>query len=193
MEEKSVTEQQQIMQLIIFRIGEEEFGIPIYEVQEIIKAGMITPVPDSPNFIKGLINVRGNIVAIIDVRARFSLHTAPQVARHIVIVKEESGAFGLMVDEVIEVLRIQESEIKRAPRLMPQIREECVLGILTREGRLIILLDISKVISEDQLAKLAESDHFSVQFGSEKIAAALDAKARQPKTRNKNRKLGNKP
>src|ERR1700723_3139419 len=115
MEEKSVLqtakEKQQIVQLIVFRIGDEEFGVPIGAVQEIIKVGVITPIPDSPVFIKGLINVRGDIVAIIDVRARFFLSSQEEPSRHIVITKQDGSLFGLMVDEVMEVLRIRESDI----------------------------------------------------------------------------------
>ncbi|MES2218006.1 MAG: chemotaxis protein CheW [Pseudomonadota bacterium] len=163
MEEKSVLastkEKQQIIQLIVFRVGDEEFGVPINAVQEIIKIGNITPIPDSPDFIRGLINVRGDIVAIIDVRARFSLPTEEEPSKHIVIVKQEGNLFGLMVNEVMEVLRIQESDIKAPPQLMAKIQEDYVYGVITHDSRLIILLDVTKVLSEDELIRLASLTH----------------------------------
>jgi purine-binding chemotaxis protein CheW len=159
MEEKSVVastqEKQQIIQLIVFRVGDEEFGVPIGAVQEIIKVGIVTPIPDSPSFIKGLINVRGDIVAIIDVRARFSLPTEEEPSKHIVIVNQEGSLFGLMVNEVLEVLRVQKSDIKTPPQLMTKMHEDYVYGVITHDARLIILLDVNKVLSEDELVRLA--------------------------------------
>lgn len=155
-ESQSTKEKKQIIQLIVFRVGDEEFGIPISDVQEIIKISTITPIPDSPEFIKGLINVRGDIVAIIDVRARFFLTTQEEPSRHIVITKQEGSFFGLMVDEVMEVLRIQESDIKPPPRLMTKINEYYVHGVVTHDGRLIILLDVAQVLSEEELVRLTE-------------------------------------
>jgi purine-binding chemotaxis protein CheW len=153
---QSVSDKQQLMQLIVFRIGDEEFGVPISAVQEIIKVGTITPIPDSPAFIKGLINVRGEIVAIIDVRARFFLSMDAEPSRHIIIARQDENLFGLLVNEVMEVLRIQESDIKSPPRLMTKIHEDYVHGVITHDGRLIILLDIQQVISEEELIKLAD-------------------------------------
>lgn len=160
MEGKSVMvsskEKQQITQLIVFRVGDEEFGVPIGAVQEIIKVSTITPIPDSPDFIKGLINVRGDIVAIIDVRARFYLNTKEEASRHIIIAQHEGNLFGLLVNEVMEVLRIQESDIKPPPRLMTKIHEDYVHGVVTHNERLIILLDLEHVLSEDELVRLSE-------------------------------------
>jgi purine-binding chemotaxis protein CheW len=141
MKEKSVLQMQEtqpVIQLIVFRVGDEEFGVPIGTVLEIIKVGVITPIPDSPSFIKGLINVRGDIVAIIDVRARFSLSTQEELSRHIVIIKQEGSLFGLLVNEVLEVLRIHNSDIKAPPRLMSKIHEDYVRGVITHDARLIL-------------------------------------------------------
>lgn len=175
MQDKSVllstTEKQQIIQLIIFRVGDEEFGVPISDVQEIIKAGAITPIPDSPGFIKGLINVRGDIVPIIDIRVRFKLPTAEEPSKHIVIVKPAGDLFGLMVNEVMEVLRVQASDIKPAPQLMNKIHEDYVHGVITHGSRLIILLDVDKVLEEDELIKLA-----AVKGSQTKLDADADVK-----------------
>jgi len=146
---------QRLLQLIVFRVGDKEFGVHIESIQEIIKVGAITPIPDSPDFIKGLINVRGDIVAVIDVKERFSLGESDDEQRHIIIAKQNDNIFGLMVDEVMEILRVQGTDIKPPPHLMNKIHRDYVYGVITHEGRLIILLNLNQVLSEDELSKLA--------------------------------------
>lgn len=181
----------QLMQLIVFRVGDEEFGVPIEAVQEIIKIGLITPIPDSPEFIKGLINVRGDIVAVIDVRARFFLSTHDDFPKHIIIAKQNGNLFGLMVDEVIEVLRVQESEVKPPPQLMTKIHEEYVHGVLTHEGRLIILLDLNQVLSEEELIRLADltrAHHSPDEVKSQAEAYDLSMQEKSKTVRGKKKK-----
>jgi len=141
-----------VIQLIVFRAGNEEFGVKIEEVREIIKLGSVTPIPESPDFIKGIINVRGEIVTAIDIRSRFSLPIAEEIeSKHIVVTKKDENLFGLIVDEVIEVLRIQGKEIKPAPSLIDSINEKYVDGIISHEDRLIILLNLDRVLSQQDL------------------------------------------
>lgn len=147
-------------QLIIFRVSKEEFGVPIEAVQEIIKFENTTPIPDAPSFIKGLINVRGEIVTVIDVRDRFSLPCLTQgISKHIVITKQRENLYGLMVDEVIEVLRIQDTDIKPPPAIMTNVQQEYVNGIVTYDERLIILLNLGEVLSEKEMIKLFNMTH----------------------------------
>lgn len=158
----TLAEEAKIIQFIVFHVGEEEFGVPISEVREIIKAGVVTPVPDSPDFIRGLINVRGDIVATIDLRARFSLRVRRTVdSKHTIITKQQDNLFGLMVDEVTEVLRVPETLIKKAPKLVTTLHDEYVAGVLPLENRLIVLLDLGRVLSEEELARLAELNRHS--------------------------------
>ena len=150
-------EEAKVIQLIVFNLGDEEYGANINQVREIIRTGTITPIPDSPDFIKGVSNVRGEIPVIIDLKARFFLPIKKDAAnKHIVITKQEKNIFGLLVDEVTEVLRIQETEIKSAPELVTRIDREYVSGVITLENRLIILLDLTKVLSAEQLTRLTE-------------------------------------
>jgi purine-binding chemotaxis protein CheW len=145
-------ERPSIFQLIVFRAGNEEFGVPIDAVREIIKVGLITPIPASPNFISGITNVRGEIITAIDVRLRFSLpFDRKSQPKHIIVTKQEDGLFGLIVDEVIEVLRIHESDIKPPPQLVTQIHKKYVSGVVTNNSRLIILLDLSQVLAQKDL------------------------------------------
>lgn len=144
-----------IVQLIIFHVGNEEFGVPIGEVREIIKAGAVTPIPDAPNFIGGLINVRGDIVATIDLRARFSMSTADSTElKHTIIMRQGENLFGLMVNEVTEVLRVPETEIKNTPEGLVELNDDYVCGVLPINNRLIILLNLARVLSEHNLPDL---------------------------------------
>jgi len=154
----TLEEEAQVIQLIVFNLGNEEYGADINQVREIIRTGAITPIPDSPDFIKGVSNVRGEIPVIIDLKARFFLPSSKRGVedRHIVITEQEKSIFGLLVDEVTEVLRIPETDIKSAPELVIRMDREYVNGVITLEDRLIILLDLSKVLSSEELAKLTE-------------------------------------
>jgi purine-binding chemotaxis protein CheW len=145
-------EEKAIIQLIIFVAGNEEFGVPIDAVREIIKIGMVTPIPNSPDFIKGIVNVRGEIVTAIDVKSRFCLASVNDVEpKHIVVTKQEDGLFGLIVDEVIEVLRLQKNEIKPPPSLVTQIHKKYVNGVVAHDSRLIIILDLTSILSQKEL------------------------------------------
>ncbi|MFB0555605.1 MAG: chemotaxis protein CheW [Phycisphaerae bacterium] len=145
------------LQLIVFNLGDEEYGANINQVREIIRTRTITPIPDSPDFIKGVSNVRGEIPVIIDLKARFFLPQDEDVeSKNIVITEQEKNIFGLLVDEVTEVLRIPETDIKPTPELVTRIDRTYISGMITIENRLIILLDLTKVLSEEELAKLAE-------------------------------------
>jgi len=154
----TLEEEAQVIQLIVFNLGDEEYGADINQVREIIRTGTITPIPDSPDFIKGVSNVRGEIPVIIDLKARFFLPAVKRDVedRHIVITEQEKNIFGLLVDEVTEVLRIPQTDIKSAPELVTRIDREYVSGVITLENRLIIMLDLSKVLSSEELGRLTE-------------------------------------
>ena len=160
-------EEVRIIQLIVFHLGDEEFCADINQVREIIRIGPITPIPDSPGFIKGVTNVRGEITVVIDLRARFSLRLKEEAeSKHIIITKQEKNLFGLLVDEVAEVLRIPETEIKATPELVTRIDRVYISGVITIQNRLIILLDLNKVLLEEELARLSE-----VQLGHNAVEA----------------------
>jgi purine-binding chemotaxis protein CheW len=154
--EIAVGEEAKIVELIIFNLGDEEFGTEISQVREIIRKGKITPLPDSPAFIEGVTNVRGEITVVIDLRARLFLLRKKEVeSKHVVITEQEQNLYGIMVDEVTEVIRIPEREIRSTPELVIRIDRKYIRGVITLENRLIILLDIAKVLSEEELTKLA--------------------------------------
>jgi purine-binding chemotaxis protein CheW len=150
-------EKSKVIQLIVFNLGDEEYGANINQVREIIRTGNITPIPDSPDFIKGVSNVRGEIPVIIDLKERFFLPIRKDGGnKHIVMTERDKSVFGLLVDEVTEVLRIPQTDIKPAPEIVTRIDREYVNGVITLENRLIILLDLHKVLSPEELARLTE-------------------------------------
>ena len=146
-----------VVELIIFHLGDEEFAAAIDQVREVITRGPIAPIPNSPPFIRGVANVRGEVTLIVDLRAYFSMPAAPEAqSRHIVITRQEQNLFGLMVDEVTAVLRISRSEIKAAPEALAKVENDHTKGVLTIESRLVILLDLEELLSDENFAALAE-------------------------------------
>lgn len=146
----------QLVQFVIFKLSDEDFAIPIGEVREIIRTVPVTPVPGSPGTIQGMINVRGEIAVVVDLKARFSLRErTPLQPKHIIITAQKKSLFAFMVDEVTEILRIMENEIKPTPPTGIKVEENYVTGVVIREGRLIALLDLAKVLAEPVLAGAA--------------------------------------
>ena len=154
---KNRREEEKIIQLIVFLLGDEEFGTDISQVREIIRVGSITPLPDSPDFIIGIANVRGEIAVVIDFKKRFSLQVKKEIEeKHIIMTELDNNLFGLAVDEVVEVLRVPETNIKMTPEIVTRIDRAYISGVLTTKNRLIVLLDLKKVLSKEELAKLSE-------------------------------------
>lgn len=154
---RAQVEEVKVIQLVVFTAGEEEFCADIGQVREIIRTTTITPIPDSPDFIRGILNVRGEVVCVVDLKDRFFLRAEKgEAPKHIIISEQEKNLFGLLVDEVTEVLRIPVTEIKATPGLVTKIEEKYVAGVVTLENRLIIQLDLSKVLSEEELVKLSD-------------------------------------
>jgi purine-binding chemotaxis protein CheW len=150
-------EETEIIQLIVFDLGNEEFGATIDQVREILRVGPITPIPGSPDYIKGVANVRGEITVLMDLKARFLLSNKKEIeSKHMIVTEQENIPFGLMVDEVTEVLRIPETDIKPAPKPVTGKGRAYIKGILTLKDRLIILLNLKKVLSEQELTRLTE-------------------------------------
>jgi len=171
--EKMPGEEAKIVQLIVFSLGEQEFGAEIDQVREIIRVGLITPMPDSPDFIKGVTNVRGEITVAIDLKALFVLHTNQEAEnKHIVITEQEKNLFGLMVDEVTEVLRIPGTEIKPPPEVVTRIDKKYISGLATLDNRLIVLLNLAKVLSEEEFVRLNEV------FRSHHVAEGIQGQGR---------------
>jgi len=149
--------QDRIVQLVVFRLGDEEFGIPIEQINEIIRAKAITFVPGSPDFIDGVANVEGNIAVIINLKKRFSLCVKKnETAKHIIMIKQDRDLFGLLVDEVVEVLKVPAANIHDVPELVSQIDQTYISGVLSLGNRLIIIVDLNEVLTEEDLIKMSK-------------------------------------
>ena len=136
------------LHIIGFRVGRETFGVPIRLVHEIVRVPEITSVPDSPGYVEGVINLRGKIVSVVDLRKRFGQTATALDRRNRILVVEHNGRLaGMIVDSASEVIKIPESEIETAPAMMQEGGLDCVVGLGKYKGRLIILLDINKVLA----------------------------------------------
>jgi purine-binding chemotaxis protein CheW len=141
------------MQLVSFRLAQEEYGIEITKVQEIILMGEITRVPQTPDYIKGLINLRSSVIPIVDLRLRFGLaqEEATDETR-IMVVNVAGKTIGIIVDAVSEVLRISHDQIAPPPPTVAGLGREYLTGLVKLEHRLLILLDIDKILGQEETA-----------------------------------------
>ena len=139
------------MQLVSFRLDQEEYGIEITKVQEIILLGEITRVPQTPNYIKGLINLRSMVIPIVDLRLRFGIpEQTPTDATRIMVVNVAGKTIGIVVDAVSEVLRIAQGQIAPPPPTVAGLGREYLTGLAKLEQRLLILLDIDRLLTHEE-------------------------------------------
>ncbi len=146
-----VTAAGDLLQLVSFVIENEEFGIDILKVQEIIRPVDITRVPNAPTFVEGVINLRGRIVPVVDLRKRFSLAEREQDQHtRIVVVELSDKVVGFIMDAVKEVIRVDRSVIEPPPDLAIGIDTHYIKGVAKLEDRLLILLELEEVLSVDE-------------------------------------------
>jgi len=147
-----------LLQLVGFHVGGEEFGLDILRVQEIIRLQPLTRVPNSPDSVDGVMNLRGKIIPVIALRKRFGLETIPPDKQNRIVVVEIQGAvLGFIVDSVSEVLRIPLETVEPPPHL-GKVRREYVSGVGKLEDRLLILLDVDRLMSGDDLISAAPAE-----------------------------------
>lgn len=140
---------------LTFILRGEEYGLEILKVQEIIGMMDITPVPRTPDFIRGVINLRGKVIPIIDLRLKFGMEAAAQTDQTCVIVVQAHGVqMGIVVDQVSEVLDIAAEDIEDAPSFGADVNSDYILGIGKSEGRVKLLLDIDRVLTTEDLDAL---------------------------------------
>ena len=145
------------LQLVGFRIGRETFALPIATVREIIRVPEITCVPDAPGYVEGVINLRGRIIPVVDLRKRFGQPAAPADKKNrVVVVEVETRAIGLLVNAASEVLRIPPSEIEQPNHVFPEGELYFVSGVGKLKERLVILLDLGRMLQPGELRRLSE-------------------------------------
>ena len=142
---------------LTFKLGEESYGVAVLKIREIIRMQKITPVPQMPHYVKGVINLRGKVIPVIDMRLKFSIGKDEVTERTcIVVVQIETGegittSVGLIVDAVEEVMTITDDEVEETPDLGGQFDGEYILGIAKIKGEVKTLLDIDQVIMSENL------------------------------------------
>ncbi|MCL4428332.1 MAG: chemotaxis protein CheW [Deltaproteobacteria bacterium] len=138
----------EIVQLVTFKLGNEEFALDILKVQEINRMVEITKVPKAPDFVEGVINLRGRVIPIVDIRKKFHLNIKEATKEtRIIVVNIMNKTIGLIVDSVSEVLRINSSTIQPPPPLIAGLDSDYIKGVGKLDERLIILLDIDKIFT----------------------------------------------
>jgi len=147
---------------LTFKLNEEEYGIGIIKVKEIIGMMTITSVPRTPEFVKGVVNLRGKVIPIVDLRLKFSMEAIPYSERTCIIVVEIDSndatvLIGIVVDAVSEVLNINEDEIEETPTFGTELDTEYILGMAKMEGAVKILLNIDKVLSPKEIEGLEKA------------------------------------
>ena len=147
---------------LTFSLDEEEYGIGILKIKEIIGMMPITSVPQTPEFVKGVINLRGKVIPVIDLRLRFGMGEIDYTERTCIIVVEIEGQaltvmIGIVVDSVSEVLNIKNEDIENTPAFGTKLNTDYILGMAKMEGGVKILLDIDRVLSSGEIASLEKA------------------------------------
>ncbi|MAD74917.1 MAG: chemotaxis protein CheW [Rheinheimera sp.] len=140
-----------VFQWVTFRLQEETYGINVMQVQEVLRYTEIAPVPGAPGYVMGIINLRGNVVTVIDTRARFGLEAGDVTDNsRIVIIEAERQVIGILVDSVAEVVYLKQSEVDTAPNVGTDESARVIQGVSNREGELLILVDLNKLLNDEE-------------------------------------------
>lgn len=138
-----------VQQLVVFSLANEEYGVAITQIQEIIRQPDITRIPGMPSFIEGVINLRGRIIPVIDLRKRFNLERVEMTDKTRVVVADAAGqTIGLVVDSVSEVVNLPQDQIDPIPPSIATIDSEYLSGVGKMDKRIVILLDLSKLLGD---------------------------------------------
>lgn len=147
------------LQLVIFKIAEEEFGVSISQVREIVRLVPITVIPRAPEFIEGVVNLRGQIIAVIDLAKRLSLKPTPNSEKtRIVVIEMGDNIVGMIVDEVVEVLRMPVESVTETPELISdETKQKYITGVGKYDKRLIILIDLASIFSAEEVEDIRKT------------------------------------
>lgn len=145
-----------VIQLVTFRLKDESYGINVMQVQEVLRVSEIAPVPGAPGYVLGIINLRGNVVTVIDTRTRFGLPTTERDdASRIVIIESEQQVVGILVDSVAEVVELRQSEIDSAPNIGNDESSRYIQGVASRDEDLLIVVDLNKLLTDEEWSEMA--------------------------------------
>ena len=161
----SIAETQEATQHLTFKLDEEVFAIDISKIREVLEYTNITKVPQTPEFMKGVINLRGHVVPVVDLRLKFGMTEAEKTVNTCIIivevsVDEETAVLGALADSVEEVHDFEHDQIEPAPKIGTRLRTDFIRGMGKRDEQFIMILDIDKVFSTDELAIVQDAGSY---------------------------------
>lgn len=152
---KSKTSEDPVLQWVTFKLAGETYGINVMQVQEVLRYSEIAPVPGAPPYVLGIINLRGNVVTVIDTRHRFGLEPGDVTDNtRIVIIEADNHVVGMLVDSVAEVVYLRQSEIETAPNVGNEESAKFIQGVCHKNDELLILIELDKLLTDDEWADL---------------------------------------
>ena len=141
---------QQVFRWVTFRLADEIYGINVMQVQEVLRMTDVAPVPGAPHYVMGIINLRGNVVTVVDTRELFGLMREELTEQtRIMIVECNKIIVGLLVDSVAEVVNIQNTDIDSAPNIGNEDNSKYIQGVYSKNGEILILVDLNRLLSPD--------------------------------------------
>ena len=144
-----------VLQWVTFRLAGETYGVNVMQVQEVLRHSEIAPVPGAPPYVLGIINLRGNVVTVIDTRHRFGLASGEVTENtRIVIIEADSHVIGILVDSVAEVVYLRQSEIETAPNVGNDESAKFIQGVCHKNEELLILIELDKLLTDSEWAEL---------------------------------------
>ncbi len=147
----------EVLQWVTFKLENETYGINVMQVQEVLRYSKIAPVPGAPLYVLGIINLRGNVVTVIDTRSRFGLEPCEVTDNtRVIVIESEKQVIGILVDSAAEVVYLKASEIDIAPNIGNDESAQFIQGVSNREGELLILVDLDKLLSDDEWDELKQ-------------------------------------
>ena len=151
-----LNENNPILRWVTFKLEKEKYGINVMQVQEVLRVTEIAPVPGAPNYVLGIINLRGNVVTVIDTRSRFGLPTKEMDdSTRIVIIEAEEQVVGILVDSVAEVVDLRLNELDSAPNVGTDESAKFIQGVASLDGELLIIVDLNKLLNDDQWREIS--------------------------------------
>ena len=154
---QKTTSDDPVLQWVTFRLAGETYGVNVMQVQEVLRYTEIAPVPGAPDYVLGIINLRGNVVTVIDTRNRFGLKSGELTDNtRIVIIEAEGHVIGILVDSVAEVVYLRQSEVETAPNVGNDESAKFIQGVCHKNEELLILIELDKLLSDTEWAELEE-------------------------------------
>lgn len=146
----------EVLQWVTFQLEDETYGINVMQVREVLRYTEIAPVPGAPDYVLGIINLRGNVVTVIDTRSRFGLVQGEVTDNtRVIVIEAESQVIGIMVNSVAEVVYLKTSEIDTTPSVGTDESAKFIQGVSNRNGHLLILVDLNKLLSDEEWSDMA--------------------------------------